>query len=289
MITVLPWASGLCCALLALSGCIRMARAAGGWRDPGCWHAPLILTSAALALLAWAGALPVLAGAFLALVPLAVVALVVRPAWQSAAGKLGRGAATRIVLRGLAGRLRDALQGAWQDLRVLAGRPPECAPEAAAPAVADRPRRTPSTALPHPDLGPAPVPAQVAADLTATGVAVPGAWAAVAERFAAFEPEDGEDLRLFVAENAAGILVVAEAIGCQAEDLAAGLKLDPAFTEAQVAFADDFADTASAAAMTLRAYDNAYDGVHEHVDNGGTLPEDSRSWFGAGGTEGQAA
>jgi hypothetical protein len=129
----------------------------------------------------------------------------------------------------------------------------------------------------------------VAAELESAGVAVPSAWAAVAERFAAFEPEDGADLRLFIAENAAGILTVAEAIGGQAEDFAAGIKLDPAFTEAQVAFADDFADTASAAAMTLRAYDSAYDGAHEHVDNGGTLPEDARGWFGAHGPEGQAA
>ena len=48
-------------------------------------------------------------------------------------------------------------------------------------------------------------------------------------------------------------------------------------------------DLARLTLLALRAYDSAYDGVHEHVDNGGTLPEDARGWFGAGGPEGQAA
>ena len=155
--------------------------------------------------------------------------------------------------------------------------------------MAARPRREPSTARPDLALGPAPVPEQVAAELTAAGVAIPACWAAVAEWEASFEPEDGEDWRRHVAERAAGILTVAEAAGWQAEDLAAGVKLDAAVIAAETDFADDFADTASAAARSIQAYDSVYDGVHDHVDSGGTLPEDARGWFGAGGPEGAAA
>lgn len=286
------WAASAACALLAASGLWRMAGTRGASRDPGSWHAPLIFTSAAAALLAALGVLAPVTGAFLALVPLLVITMIVARAWQAAARALGGRKATALVMRGLAARVRDALLGAWEDLRALAGRPLECAVPAAAPApapVAARPRREPSTARPDLALGPAPVPEQVAAGLQAAGVAVPACWAAVAEWEASFEPEDGEDWRRHVAERAAGILTVAEAAGWQAEDLGAGVKLDAAVVAAETDFADDLADTASAAARSIQVYDSVYDGVHDHVDSGGTLPEDARGWFGAGGPEGAAA
>jgi len=286
-----------CSALVTLAGLAAM-RASRSWDTPGGWDGPLLFASLTFALATALGLLPPLPGAVVAVAPLLAVACTLAPYWGKAVNIEGsRGRAALRLLAGLLRCARDLMRAAPGILRdLLRGLRPSGAPgggpEPGDPAPAPaRPRRIPSTARPDPDLGPAPVPAQVAADLESAGVAVPSAWAAVAERFAAFEPEDGEDLRQFIAENAAGILTVAEAIGAQAEDLGAGIKLDPAFTEAQVAFADDFADTASAAAMTLRAYDSAYDGVHEHVDNGGTLPENGRTWFGADGpaADGQAA
>jgi hypothetical protein len=293
IITVLLWAAFAWCSLAALAGLAAM-RANRGWGDPGDWDGPLLLASFSLALAAVLGLLPPLPGAVTATVPLLVIAAMLAPHWDSAVKLEGsHGRAARRILADLGRRALALMLSVPRFLRDLPAAlqpaaPPAGDPQPATPAPAG-PRRTPSTARPNPDLGPVPVPSQVAADLNAAGVAVPAAWAAVAERFAAFEPEDGEDLRLFIAENAAGILVVAEAIGGQAEDLSAGIKLDPAFTEAQVAFADDFADTASAAAMTLRAYDNAYALIDEHVDNGGTLVENARQWHGADGPEGQAA
>jgi hypothetical protein len=62
----------------------------------------------------------------LALIPLLVIAMIVARAWQSAARALSRPKATALVLRGLAARVRDALLTAVEDLRALAGRPPEC-------------------------------------------------------------------------------------------------------------------------------------------------------------------
>jgi hypothetical protein len=290
MITVLLWAAFAACALLAASGLWRVTRTRGASRDPGSWHAPLIFTSAAAALLAALGVLAPAGGALLALIPLLVIAMIVARAWQAAARALGVPKATALVLRGLAARVRDALRGAGEDLRVLVGRSPECAPQpAAAEPVIARPRRAPSTARPDLLLGPALVPEQVAAELEAARVAVPACWAAVAEWEASFEPENGEDWRQHIAERAAGILTVAEVAGGQAEDLGTSVKLDPAVITAETDFAEDFADTASAAVRSIQVYDSVYDGAHEHVENGGTLPEDARGWFGADGRGGQAA
>jgi hypothetical protein len=284
IMTALPWAVLAAFTGVAVHGYWRLARTEGGWRwrERG-WYAPLIFTSAALATAAGLGILGAVPGSVLAVIPLAVIGARVSGVWRDAAKVKGPGFATAMIASLLAGRIRAELGSLLEDLRVLTGRERDCAPDAAGVPVVTRPRREPSTARPDPALGPAPVPEQVAGDLEAAGVAVPAAWAAVAERFASFEPEDGDDLRLFIAENAAGILTVAEVIGEQAEDFAAGIKLDPEFIRAQVAFADDFADTASAAARTIQVYDAAYSGAHEHVDGGGTLPEDARGWFGAGG------
>lgn len=280
--TVLPWALGACCAALALSGYVRMARADGGWRDPGCWHAPLILTSAALALLTAAGALTGLAGAVLAVIPLAVVALVVRPAWQSAAGKLGRGTATRIVLRGLAGRLRDALWNMKEDVRGLMGRPlaaPDPAPAkgAAAPRLLDAVRSVPPLADAAP--GGIPFPEEVAAGLAAAGAVVSPEWQAVADLTGDFEPQDQDELDEHMASEAAGLLNQAEAAGQRAETLLGVRKLHPRYAAALLEVADGYADLASLAAAAHRVYHETYGSINEwHDAEDNELPEDARGW-----------
>lgn len=291
IIAVLLGAAFACCGLLALSGYVRMARADGGWRDPGCWHAPLILTSAALALLTAAGVLPVLAGAVLAPVPLAAVALVVRGAWRSAAGKLGAWTATRIVLRGLAGRLRDALWNVKEDVRGLtgadrrvAGSVPAAGKGALAPRLLDAVRSVPPLADAAP--GGIPFPEEVAADLEAAGAVVPAEWQAVADLTGDFEPQNQDELDEHMASEAAGLLTQAEAAGQRAETLLGVRKLHPRCAAALLEVADGYADLASLAAAAHRVYHETYGDINNwHDAEGNELPEDARGWFGgeAGG------
>lgn len=289
IVTLILWTALACCSLVTAAGLDAMRRVQG-WGDAGSWDGPLFYASLSLALATALGLLPPAIGAVLAAVPLAVVAVTLRKVWQAAASKYGPASATGRVLRALLRNARHTLLHAARELRRLTARPGAAAPAAPDPdPVIARPRREPSTARPDLALGPAPVPEQVARELESAGVAVPACWAAVAEWEASFEPEDGEDWRRHVAERAAGILTVAEAGGWQAEDLAAGVKLDAAVVAAETDFADDLADTASAAARSIQVYDSVYGGVHDHVDSGGTLPEDARGWFGAGGPEGAAA
>lgn len=286
MFTAVLWGIFAACALLAASGFWRMARTRGGYRDPGCWHAPLIFTSAAVALLVLAGALPALTGALLALIPLAVVAMVVWRAWQSAAAKLGRGAATRLVLRGLAARVRDALWNAKEDIRGLTGRPamvtgsvPAPGKGAASPRLLEALRSVPPLADSAP--GGIPFPEEVAADLEASGAVVSPEWRAVADLTGDFDPEDQDELDEHMASEAAGLLGQAEAAGQRAENLLAGRKLHPRYAAALLEVADGYADLATLAAAAHRVYHETYGDINDwHDAEGNELPEDGRGWFG---------
>lgn len=301
--TVAGWAAVLVLAEITLSCAYRAASAR--WASLPRWSSlvpdaglllPELTALACTVLLTLLGTVPVIAGAPLALGLSAVVVLPdVRIMVQAISTGKGTYAARRIVSRWLL-LIRTAPGFLMDDLRALsglrrrdAGTPPATGGPAPGPVIA-RPRRMPSTARIDPAVGPALVPEQVAAGLEAANVAIPACYAAVAEWEASFEPEDGEDWRRHIAERAAGILTVAEVVGGQAEDLASGVKLDPAVIASETDFADDYADTASAAVRSIQVYDRVYEGVHEHADNGGTLPENARNWFGAGGpADGQAA
>lgn len=301
---ILEWAVALAAAEITLSCTYRAA--AARWDFLPRWSPrvpdaglllPALCAFACTVLLVMAGALPVLFGLPLAVALLCAAALPLASTMLQAfsvgkAGYAGRRIVSRMLLL-----VRSAPSFLIEDLRALAGlrrnSAGTAAPAGGTPSgpVITRPRRMPSTARVDPAVGPALVPEQVAAGLEAANVAIPSCYAAVAEWEASFEPEDGEDWRRHIAERAAGILTVAEVVGGQAEDLASGVKLDPAVIASETDFADDYADTASAAIRSIQVYDRVYDGVHEHTDNGGTLPENARGWFGAGGSapDGQAA
>jgi hypothetical protein len=290
---LLGFAGFAACALTALSGYALMARTKGAWREAAGWDAPLILTSAALALLAAAGGTP---AAFLAPLPLIVIAVRDFRLWRGLARRDGWARAAWRFLAGYAGRLRDALWNAGQDLRDLAGaaRPktagePEAALDARAAAPASARRAVP-TLREDPALGAAPHPADVAESLEASGVAVPPAWQALADSVAGFEPDDDEDLCAHMAGETAGVLTWAEAAMARAENLVAGAGLDPAYGQAQMEFADAIAELASVAAMVDRRYQDLYEGIREAAD-GRPLPR-NRHWFAGGAPadgDGQAA
>jgi hypothetical protein len=287
--------SALACAALAASGYVRMARTDGGHRDAGSWHAPLIFTSAALALLTAAGLLPVALGAFLALIPLAVIASVVARPWRSVARADSKGKATRVVASGLGARVLDSLGMAREDLRDAGARlRPVRVP---VPAAASRAARVPLPArrpVPSPRVGPAAVPAPAVAEVGAAleGVMVPPEMAAAASLVADFDPGDDEDELLgFMASLAAGVLVFSEAFDALAENLLTGAQLDPAYALGFVDIGYEAADLATALAELDRRYHDVYGGIHEHVDGGLTLPHNARQWFhaGDGAPEGGAA
>jgi len=279
------------CAVLTLSGLVRMARTSGGVRDAGSWHAPLIFASAALALATAAGVLAPLAGAVLALLPLLAVAAIVRRAWLAIARAKGqgRGPATRRVLSGLGRRLRDAVWFLRDDLRDLAARArpkPEEAPRGVsgggAPTAALAALRSVPSVRDDGSLGFAPVPAEVAAGLESAGVEVPAPFRAVADWMADFEPEDQDDLEGHIAQEAAGWLTLAEAATTRGETLLGVRKLHPAYVAALLEIADDIAELASSAAMSDRRYHGIYGDIEDWHEEGNELPEDARGWFGDG-------
>jgi hypothetical protein len=308
--TILMIAGWLTAAAAGEISVSSLARFAAGFRnrEPAPEHEapgllPGVVAAAGVACLVLLGVAPVLPGA------LAAAALFTAGIWPLERYLLMDGddrdavidwsllpaAAYGTVLELLA-QVPRALARIAEDFRAVTGLLRSRGSEAAAPGDAQglmgaRPRRMPSTYRLDPVLGPAPVPSQVAAELESAGVAVPGCWASVAEWIASFEPEDEDDWRNHIAENAAGILTVAEAIGGQAEDFAVGVKLDPAVVAAHTDFADDFAETSSSSARVLQAYDSVYEGINEHVASGGTIVENAREWHGAGdaGTEGGQA
>ena len=279
------------CAVLALSGMVRIARIKGGARDAGSWHAPLIFSSAAIALLTAAGGLPPAAGAVLALLPLLAVAAIVGRAWKAIARAPEQGpwSATFRVLSGLGHRLRDAVLFFRDDLRDLAAmarRRPEEAPQGAPggnlpPQTLAALRSVPPVRADD-SLGFAPLPAEVAASLEGAGVEVPPPWRAVADWAADFEPEDQGELEEHMAQEAAGLLAFAEAAMTRAETLLGVRKLHPAYVAALLEVADDIAELAASAAMADRRYHGVYGDIEDWHEDGGELPEDARGWFGDG-------
>jgi hypothetical protein len=292
------------CAAVALLGYARMARTKDGIRDAGCWHAPLLLTSAAIALATALGALRPLPGAALAALPALVVGVIAQGAWRAAARPLGKGEATRIVAKGLGSRLRESAWNAREDLRDLRGLlrrdppPAEAAPggpvpfQATAPGVPPWKRTVPGVPpiTADPALGAVPAPSEVSAALAASGVGVPPAWAAVASEAADHEPETDDEHLEHMDGEVAGILTWAEGAMSRAETLGDVVGLDPAYIAAQYELADAIADLAAYAAQALRRYHDHYDDLREAAD-GRPLPA-NRFWFGdAGGAPqpGQAA
>jgi hypothetical protein len=297
IISALLWAACVSCLLLAASGFVRMARTDGGHRDAGSWHAPLIFTSAALALLTAAGVIEAILGAFLALLPLAVIASVVARPWRSVARADSKGKATRVVAGGLGARVLDSLWNAREDLRDAGARLRPVRVPAPSAAAVPRPVRLPLPArrpVPSPHSGPAAGPAPAVAEVGAAleGVLVPPELAAAASLVADFDPGDDEDELLgFVASLAAGILVFSEAFDVLAENLLTGPALDPAYALGFIDIGYSAADLATAVTELDRRYHEVYEGVHEHVDSGLTLPHNARQWFhaGEGAPEGGAA
>ena len=291
IITALLWAALVAAALLAVSGYVRMARADGGWREAPLWTAPLIFTSAALALLTAASGGSLLSGAVLALIPLVPVVLRASQVWRKAANtKLKKGGATLLVASILRDRVRDALWNAGEDLRMLTGRGrDQDAPRSDASragfieSLAAAARHVPPLREDG-RLGDAPAAAEVAASLEAAGAMVPPPWAALAEFIRDFDPDGDEDELLeFVAGCAAGVLTLAESLEDLAESLLNDVGLDPEYAMGFIDAGAEAADFSGAFALLDRRYHDVYEGIHEHVEAGGTLPNDARGWFSAHG------
>jgi hypothetical protein len=288
VITLVLAAACACCALLALSGFVRMARVRRAWREAAFWTAPLVFVSAAFALLTALGVLGLISGIVLSAIPLAVVTARAARAHREIAKLHGAPAATATVLGLLGARLRDALWNAREDVRELAGMLHRETPPAAAGAPAASPpslvalRAVPSVRE-NPNLGPAPGPAEVAAGLEAAGTVVPPEWQAVAGRAGDFDPEDQDDLEGHMAGEAAGLLAFAEAKDAQAQTLLEGRKLHPRYVAALLEVADGAAELAALSALANRQYHESYGDVEDWHAEGNELPEDARNWgFGGG-------
>jgi hypothetical protein len=294
ILTAVPWAGCVTCAALAVSGCVRMARAKGGWRDAGLQFGPLVFTSAMIAALtaaAAAGVDAMLGGSLLALIPLAPVAKRVRKTWREAVkGKMTKAGATRLILSLIRDQLREALWNAREDLRDLFGmmhrdksqeerRP---VPVNATPGVPPYQRTVPGvpSIRNDPALGAVPAPSEVAAGLAASGVTVPRTWAAVADEIAEHDPESDEEHVEHMDGEVAGNLLTAEAAMSRAETLGDSAGLDPAYISAQYELADAYADHAAVVAQVCKRYHDIYDDMREAA-NGRPLPA-KRGWFGDG-------
>lgn len=284
--TVAGWLAAVSFAALTVSGLARMARTRGRWRDARRWHAPLIFASATAVALTVAGACGILTGVILAVLPLAVTAIRVAPAWRLLAERDGWRAATGRILAGLGRRVLDELRDAFRDIRVLLTRGEgEPAAAAAAPPPAPAPAASPRT-IPaavsvraDPVLGDAPSPGEVAGALIMGGVPVPPQWAALCEAVGSFEPDTDEDLINHVAGEAAGILAYADAVRNRAETLMHATGLDPAYVAGHYEFADEFADLAAIAALVNKRFHAIYAAIRDWVSGGGILPHNARQWF----------
>jgi hypothetical protein len=299
VLTAILWAAILACAALAVAGFARLART-DTWREPARWDGPLVLTSAALALLAFEGVLPAAAGAFLALMPLLIIAMTAARAWRALARAESKGTATRWVLSGIAanvlGSVRDTLAG----LPGLRRGEPDgegLPPAAPVPVRSTPPRPGPGPVRAVPPvrydavIGPAPAPEQVAQGLEGAGVPVPAVWAAVAEWTGSFEADTEEDLITHEAEETAGVLAYFEAVLAKAENLGSGNGLDHVYVAGHFEYADEVANLASFKALLAARYHALYDSLHDAAENGGRIPENTRQWLGLDGPAqgGQAA
>jgi hypothetical protein len=295
IVTAGGWAGCLSCAVVAISGYAQIGRRKGGWREGTAWTAPLVFTSAAVMLLVVFGTLALVPWLILALVPLVVIAASAALAWAEIARLKGDASPAAEVLGAFAALIRDALWNAREDLRDLAARlrpdgdaalvPPSAgAPysPAAAPAAMNALRTVPSV-LADRNLGSAPAPAEVGAELETLGAPVPPVFQALAEWIAEFEPGDQDELEEYAAGEAAGWLALADAKGQQAETLLTAPKLHPEYVAGQLEVSGGIADLASLTTMGHRRYHDVYEAVEDHHDAGGTLPEDARNWFAPGG------
>jgi hypothetical protein len=290
------WAACVPCLLLSVTGYVRIARTRGGFRERGRWHAPLLFTSAALALLAALVPNPVVP-AFLAVLPLVLITAMVYRAWEATAQapELGKGAATWVVLVGLWRCIRHELRGARDDLRALTGRgrgeePQQPSfsrtegtpPSAATPGTPDAQaiREVPPIRQ-DPALGPTPEPAEVAAGMAAAGVAVPEPWAALAAWIAGFEPEDDNDQSRFIHGSAAGAIAVADALHAHGDHIVSAVRLDPSYGAALLDLGDAFAAVSGDAVLVDQRYHVIYGEIKAAVQNGLILPL-SGDWFGDG-------
>jgi len=283
------WPGCVTCGLLAVSGYAQMARANDGWREAAGWTAPLVFTSAALALLVALGTLALVPWALIALAPLAVVAARSAGAWREIAKLKGPWAATAAVLGLLAARIRHALWNAREDLRDILHVRREAAAAAgtpyspgADPAALNGVRTVPSLRE-DASLGRTPAPGEVAAALVAAEVPVPVPWRATTEWAAEFEPDSEDEFREHAAEEAAGLLTYAEGARARAETLLTARGLHPAVIAGELDFADEVAELASTRAAAIQRYDGVYGVIGEWHEEGNELPHDARGWWGDGG------
>jgi hypothetical protein len=256
---------------------------------------PELSGGACLAVLAALGVHPLLSGPAAAV----VLAVALLPAFNTMrlGVKQGKAAdARREVGRVMRLMLQTARYLPVRDLAALFGLFHRDAPGAPAAAVPGRPApgriRTVPPVTKDLSLGAVPPPGAVSDYLELQKVAVPADYAALAERVATFEADDVDDWRSWWLEQAAGILTVAAAFHEQGEHAGIGRGLDPAVVAAITDFSEIYSEVAPAAVMVIRRHDDTYRGVEEHVDAGGTLPEDAPGWWnarGAGPQGGQAA
>lgn len=291
IVTAVPWLACTCSAGLAVSGYIRMAKA-GGWRDAGAWHAPLVFTSGTMIALAFLGMLGPVTGAFLAVAPLIAVAWTMGRTWKAIAAEHGHVTAAQVVLAVIAGRLRDALRDARTGLRPPGEKPVPSASPAGRPPAWSAPVRARN--VPHllddPNLGAHPHPADIAAGLEHADVPVPPHWDRLAQIVSDFEPEDDDDMSDHMAGEAAGVLSWSAAIENRAEHLAVR-GLDPILIEAHYNIAEAAAELVTSYALLVRRDHVLHGDLREWRDNGGVLPHGARQYWDAGspGDGGHAA
>lgn len=280
------------------------------WRRAAQWVTPLPFATAAVALLTALGALPALDGALASLTLAALTALALWRAPGTARYLLWsfRNDPARLAaaLRNAAPRLAAVFRSGIALTRRRAPAddgpvPPGAAPDGPGPRRAVPVQRPPvdpgdRPAPPvreDPALGDPGQPEDIAEDLAASGVAVPAHWAALADRIAAFEPADEDELRDEIAGDAAGALHVAEAIRARADTLLTVTGLDPAYVAGHADFADEFAGMAQAAALVHRRFYVIYNAIRDFVSGGGVLPHRAREFFGGDGAapagDGEAA
>lgn len=299
LIDLLALAAALACGWVVVSHLSRMVFKRGSWAlDWPALTLPLY-GGACVACLAAAGIIGAVPGILISVALLGTVAVLLGDSWVKAR-RLPDGGATRRILGALASQARGGCAYIREDalaaLGLLRREPQQDAPQAPAPTVGSGPRRTVpapraapdpgTTGVPpvreDPALGDPGQPEDIADDLAASGIAVPAHWAVLADRIAAFDPADEDELRDEIAGDAAGALLVAEAIRARADTLLTVTGLDPAYVAGHADFADEFAGMAQAAALVHRRFYVIYNAIRDFVSGGGILPHRAREFFGGG-------
>jgi hypothetical protein len=297
------------CGWVTVSHLVRMKFQRRGWAlDWAALTLPLYGGACAACLTA-AGLIGMIPGIIIAVVLLGTTAVLLADSWLKIRKLQNGGAvkATGRILAALRSQAAGGLEYIREDAADIAGmfrREQEHAPEPVpapvpVPAGDAPPRRVvqapgdwdadpragrnvpPVREDPH--LGDPGQPEDIAEGLVLTGVAVPLAWAALAESIGSFEPGDEDDLFEAVRGDAAGALAVADAIRARADTLLHATGLDPAYVAGHADFADEFAALAEAVALVDRRYHVIYGTLRDAVANGMVLPHRAREFFGAGG------